>query len=61
MRKSKICVEDCSKCPYVTCNSHPSFVDMTHEISRRELSRVSGKAKSAPKGNTSPRINVLYG
>jgi hypothetical protein len=59
MKKSRICTDDCRKCPFISCNFHPLFADMTDETRRRELSYVSSSIEVPPKRKFNPRINVF--
>lgn len=57
--KASICADECKRCPFISCNFHPWFADMTNEDRRKELSYVSSSIDVPPKRKFNPRINVL--
>jgi len=57
--KASICADECKRCPFISCNFHPLFADMTSEAGRRELSYVPSSIEVPPKRKFNPRINVL--
>ena len=57
--ETSICSKECKRCPFISCNFHPWFAELTSEAGRRELSYVSSSIEVPPKRKFNPRINVL--